>query len=35
MATIKQTKKTTYKTRKSKGNPNRCSKCGRFLSKKK
>ena len=31
--TIKQT--TKYKTRKSKGNPKRCSKCGRFMSKRK
>lgn len=35
MGRIKQTvkKTTTYKTRKSKGNPKRCEKCGRFLKK--
>lgn len=35
MATIKQTKKTKYKSRKSKGNPNHCPVCGKFIGKKK
>ena len=35
MGKIKQTRKIKYKYRKSKGNPNHCPVCGKFISKKK
>ena len=36
MVRVKQSRKTTkYKYRKSKGNPNHCPTCGKFIRKKK